>query len=516
MKGIIKSIVTVGGYTLFYRITSVVRDIIQASVLGATFLSDVFALVFKLANITRKIFSEGAFNASFLPKFVYILKESGKKEATFFASQVFTLLFSIVGIITAICLYYFPELMQCYASKFYGTYKFQYVIDLGRICFFYVFSSFLFALLAGVLNGINKFAIPTASQLLLNIFLIIAMLAGGGLFDSIVYAMCYATALAGFAQVFVLWLNARHHGFTIKFVKKMFSPDVKEFLIKLVPGAIGAGVWQINMVINVVVASSLAVGSISYIYYADHVNQFAVGILGIALSTGILPYMSSSIKSNNYNDANYQLNVSIIFTMAFALPLTAIFLAIPATVTAAIYEGGKFLMSDVIHASHALFAFAIGLPSYILTKIFSTAFFAEGKTNIPSIIGGLSIIVNVIFLYMLVTNYQHVGIALSTTISSWFNALGLYICIRKENKFFIYKDTKVKLLKQTILALLCGIFAFYLNAHLEPLYVCKSSKVLWFLFILGSTGLIFFAIGSVMKCLKMRKPEDNTANTKNS
>ena len=172
MRNLIKSIVTVGGYTLLYRITSVFRDVLQAKFLGASFLSDVFALVFHLANIMRKVFAEGAFNASFLPKFVEVLKSRGRDAAVLFSSQIFTILFAGVLIFTAYTLYYFPEFMMFYAPRFVGTEKFVHVVALGRICFFYVSASFIFALFSGILNGINKFAIPTASQLILNIFLI--------------------------------------------------------------------------------------------------------------------------------------------------------------------------------------------------------------------------------------------------------------------------------------------------------------------------------------------------------
>lgn len=505
MRNLIKSIVTVGGYTLFYRITSTIRDILQASVLGATFYSDVFALVFKLANITRKIFSEGAFNASFLPKFISILKTGGKEAASLFASQVFTMLFVTLGILTAICLYFFPELMTFYASKFYGTFKFAYTIDLGRICFFYIFASFLFALFAGVLNGINKFAIPTASQLLLNFFLIIALLIGPLMFENVVYTMCYATTLAGFAQAFVLWLNSRYHGFKISFTKNMFSPDVREFLKKMVPGAIGAGVWQINMVINVVIASSMAEGSISYIYYTDHVNQFAIGILGIALSTGVLPYLSSSIKNKDFVSANDQYNTSLVFSMLFALPITAVFIAIPATTIAAMYESGKFGANETIKAAPALLAFAIGLPSYILTKIFSTAFFAKGSTKIPSLIGFGSIIVNIIFLYALTPTYKHAGIAFATTISSWFNAIGLYVCLIREKQFIISKETKTIIIKQAAISVICGFLAYYMNELLKHLYSCKSAKVLSFLFIITCVGVTFYAFATLLKCTRSKK-----------
>jgi len=503
MKNLIKSIMTVGGYTLLYRVTSQLRDILQAKLLGASFLSDVFALVFHLANIMRKVFAEGAFNAAFLPKFVEILKNRGRDSAVLFSSQIFTILFAGVAIFTAFSIYYLPEFMHVYASRFVGTEKFVHVVALGRICFFYISASFIFALFSGILNGINKFAIPTASQLILNIFLILALVIGAYFDDeSIVYGMCYATSLAGLAQVIVLWINAKYHKITISFKFKVFNKDTKDVFKKIIPGAIGCGVWPINTLLDMVIAATIGTGATSYLYYTDHISQFILSVLGIALTIGVLPYVATSVKSGDFKMANSQLNTSTLFGMVFALPLSAVFMAIPETITSVMYECGRFTALDVKAAAPALAAFSFGIPAYILTKIFSTAFFAQGFTKIPSLIGIGSIFVNLVCIYLLIPHYAHTGIAIATTIAAWFNAFGLYVFMVRDGKFSILKSIKVKLLKMTIISVLVAVMAFFMDDFMSVLYSSKLAKGALLLVNLSVSGVVVFYIGKLLNAIK--------------
>lgn len=503
MRNLIKSIVTVGGYTLLYRITSVFRDVLQAKFLGASFLSDVFALVFHLANIMRKVFAEGAFNASFLPKFVEILKNRGRDAAVLFSSQIFTILFAGVLIFTAYTLYYFPEFMMFYAPRFVGTEKFVHVVALGRICFFYVSASFIFALFSGILNGINKFAIPTASQLILNIFLILALIIGAYFDDeTIVYGMCYATSLAGLAQVLILWINAKYHGIKISFKYHVFTPDTKEVFKKMIPGAIGCGVWPINTLLDMVIAATIGTGATSYLYYTDHISQFILSVLGIALTIGVLPYVATSAKSGDFKLANSQLNASTIFGMGFALPLSAIFMAIPETITSVMYECGKFDAADVHASAPALAAFSFGIPAYILTKIFSTAFFAQGFTKIPSIIGVFSIVVNLSFIYILIPYYAHTGIAMATTIAAWFNAFALYVFMVKDGKFSITKSIKIKILKLTLISIIVALISYFLDLCCVEFYTSKFLKGTILLLNLSFCGAFTYFVGKFAKSIE--------------
>lgn len=498
----ISSIITVGGYTLLYRLSSILRDMMIAAVMGASALSDAFAVVFKLANVLRKVFSEGAFNASFLPKFTYVLKERGKSAANLLASQVFTLLFLVLTTASIVCIWQFAAIIMVYAPKFIGTEKFQYAIELGRLSFPYVGASFIVALFSGILNSVNKFALPTASHLLLNVFVIASLFFGTSWFGTSAHNVAVAVCLAGLAQSVILWGSVRKSGFKIRLTKHLISPDVKEVFLKMLPGAVGAGVWQINMLVDVCMASQLATGCVSYLYYMDHMNQFPLGILGISLSTGLLPYITTSFKEGKYNNASYQLNKGMLFSIAVSLPITALALSIPETLTSLFYEGGKFTKTDVINAAPCLCAFALGLPAYTLTKLCSTAFFAQKNTRTPLISGVIAILVNYIFI-LLLSRFQHTGIALATTIAAWFNGICLYVALIREGNVSIFSKTIFKLLKQCFLALMIGAVAYFIDKELQPLYVTKLASVLLILALISFCSVLFYWAGKKISCFNI-------------
>lgn len=498
--GFISSMITIGWFTLAYRISSIIRDIIVASVMGAGIISDVFAVIFKLINILRKIFSEGAFNASFLPKFTYVLKENGKKAAEHLGSQIFSWLFLILSILTFICLWRFEDVISIYAPTFIGTEKFKYAVELGRISFPYVTASFIVALLSGVLNSINKFSIPAASHLILNFLIIIALFCPTFPFQTHAHNVAYAICAAGMIQVLILWFNTKYNGFKVTLTKDLISPNVKEIFVKMIPGAIGAGVWQINMLIDVCMASQLATGCVSYLYYMDHINQFPISLFGISLSTGMLPYITKSFKEEKFNNANYEINRGIVFALAWSIPLTMISITIPEAITSLFYEGGKFTKEDVILAAPCLSAFALGLPAYTLTKICSTAFFAKKETKSPLISGILAIILNYIMIQILKDKYQHTGIAFATTIAAWFNGLYLYIVLIVRKEITIYKKTIIKLIKQLILAGIVSFIAYSLKNVATPYLSSKLSIVSIISSILILSGFIFNIVGKKISC----------------
>lgn len=505
-SAVISSMLTVGGYTLLYRFSSILRDMVIATIMGAGVLTDAFAVIFKLANVLRKVFSEGAFNASFLPKFSYTFKEKGRESAELLASQVFTWLILVLSIASVICVWQFPALMSVYAPKFVGTEKMHYAVELGRISFPYITLSFTVALFSGVLNSINKFAVPTGSHLILNALVIISLFCGTSALWTSAHNVALAVALAGIVQTILLWLNSLHNGFRIGLTSKLISSDVKEIFVKMIPGAVGAGVWQINMLVDVCMASQLATGCVSYLYYMDHMNQFPLGILGISLSTGLLPFITNSFKEQKYGNASYQINRGLVFSIAVSLPITTISLFIPETLTSLFYEGGRFTHTDVVNAAPCLCAFALGLPAYTLTKLCSTAFFAQKNTRVPLVSGIISILVNYVFILVLSPKLLHTGIALATTIAAWFNGLYLYICLIRQGKVTIFSRTIVKILKQIVLSSCVGAIAYFINGELSPFYTSKLKSVALILSMLGFCSLLFYWIGKKTSCFN----EDNT------
>lgn len=483
---LVKNITTVGGWTLIHRASSIVRDKIQSHILGASIYADAFSAAFKLANILRKLFAEGSFNASFLPVFAATLNSKGKEEATKLASQVMTWLFFVLSFLLIISLIGFRSIMAIYLNgDVPGTPRFEEAVSLGRICFPYFVASFFAALFGGILNAINKYALPAAVHVLLNLFLIIALFIGALWFPSEAYTMAWATCFGGIIQSGIMYFNLRKHGINLRLDFSSTMPEVKRIFKKMFSGVMGAGVWQINITIGAMMASYLPAGCMSYLNYIDHLNQFPLAILGIAFSTALLPPLTKAIKNKEFAQANKQLNLGFLFALTYTLPASALLVSLHFGITNMIYGSGSFSLQNVMLASPALAAFAIGLPSYMATKIFSTSFFASQDTRTPFIGSLIAIGASTSLMFILMPILGHVGIALAVSIASWLNAIYLFIVMNAQKHQSISAETWLNCLKllmstmliylvlayvktpYTIVNILIGIATFYITARLS-------------------------------------------------
>lgn len=470
---IIKTITTVGGWTMLHRLTSLVRDALQASFLGASIFSDAFSVSFKLANILRKLFSEGSFNASFLPVFANSLKDHGKSRAEKIASQVMTFLAIALTLFLIASMFGFEKIIQGYAPGLkIGTEKYAHTVNIAMICFPYVVTSFFTALFSGVLNSINKFALPAAIHVLLNIFLICALaMEPLGLirFEKIAYAMAYATLFGGITQAIILYINVWKSGYVIKFTTSIQNtlPEVKEIFKKMLSGVMGAGVLQINIFIGYMMISYLPTGSTTYVYFSDHLHQVPVGILGAAFSTALLPPLTKAIKEKRIQSVNNQLNFGLLYALLFSLPAAALMGIGSDWLTAATYGSGKFGFEQICNAAPTLAAFCCGLPPYMAMKVVSTTFFANKDTRTPMIASVISIISNLFFCFIFLPTFQHTAIAIATSFSSAVAAIYLICNLSKLNNLKISKKTYLGIV-QLLLLTIVSFFALYALYMYDP------------------------------------------------
>lgn len=491
---LVKTVATVGGWTLVYRLSSFVRDILQARFLGAGMFADVFSLAFKFANILRKIFAEGAFNASFLPIFSNTLKDGGEDEARKLASQTFTWLVFLISLLMILCLVFFREIMSVYGSGFTpGSVESEHLVVIGRICSSYIGASFLVALFGGILNTFNRFAMPAAVQIVLNLSVIVALIIGPLWFPSVAYTMAWATFFAGFIQLAILWINVHCCGMKVWFDFSPIMNGVKVFFKKLVSGAIGAGVWQLNVVIDFSVLTLLPTGSATYFYLTDHVNQFPIGILGIAFSTALLPPLTRAIHAKNKEGAQKQMNLGLLFAFIFTLPAAVILMLLSEPITGAIYGHGKFTAEHVTAAAPALTAFAFGLPSYMMTKVFSTTFFAHKDTRTPFIGGIISIVSNLLFILLLVPYLKHVGVALATSLSAWCNGLYLIFKLDSLKTVKIERSVLWECVKQLIVSFIMFLSICAMNIYMKEMSIVP---------VIGISILVFFVVGKIFGIFK--------------
>ena len=448
---LVKSTLTVGFFTFLSRISGFVRDVMMANLVGASWLSDAFFVAFKLPNFFRRLFAEGAFNAAFIPSFSSILTEQGREAAIKFAGEVMSVLLLILLVLNAIFIVFMPWIMPIFAPGFADNpEKFNITVALSQITFPYILFISLVSLLGGILNSMGKFAAPAAAPILLNLCMIGGMLWLNGISDTPAHALSYAVFIAGIVQLaWLVFVCLR-----LDMMPAIYSPrltqQVKTMLLLMAPAALGSGVQQLNLLIDVVIASHIP-DAVSYLYYADRITELPIGMIGVAVGTVLLPMMSKQIRSGNLEEARTSMNRALELVLLFGLPSTAALLVIAEPVIRVLYQHGAFTPEDMIATKNALIAFTVGLPAFLAVKIFAPGFYANHDTKTPFKIAMLCVAVNLFFNLTLIHSFAHVGMAMATTIAGWVN-VGLMASILHKRGIFVPDATLRQRLSKLTLA----------------------------------------------------------------
>ena len=429
---LLRSIATVGGYTLISRFLGFARDILIAAILGAGPIADAFFVAFKLPNFFRRLFAEGAFNAAFVPLFSGRLASEGLVAAQIFAASVLSAMVAFLFVFVTLLQIAMPFLMYGFAPGFTDDpEKFQLAVELTRITFPYLLFISLVSLLGGVLNSLGRFAAAAATPVILNTVLIGALLGATPFLPTAGHALAWGVAVAGAAQLVWLMIACHRAGMALPLHMPRLSPGVRRVLRLMLPGAVGAGVVQINLLIDIVIASLLPTGAVSYLYYADRVNQLPLGVVGIAIGTALLPLLSRQLREGALEDARNSMNRGMEVALLLTVPASAALLVIAGPIITVLFERGEFSAATATATAQALMAYAIGLPAYVLAKVLGPGYFAREDTVTPVKIAIVCVAVNVILNLTLIHYLAHVGIALATAISAWLNVILLVRILHK-------------------------------------------------------------------------------------
>jgi putative peptidoglycan lipid II flippase len=421
-----RSIATVGGYTFVSRMTGFLRDALIAGILGVSGLTDAFFVAFKLPNFFRRFFAEGAFNAAFVPLFSGVLVSSGPTAARLYGEKVFALL--LFGLTGFVLLFeqLMPTVVYLFAPGFDATpARFDLAVDLSRITFPYILFISLASLFSGILNSMGKFAAPAAAPVILNLAMIGALIL---IFFECVSpgrGLAWAVFCAGILQMGWLWVSCHFQGMGVRLSLPQLTPEVNTLIRKGIPGSISAGALQINLIMDGIFASYLPIGNSSYLFYADRLNQLPLGVIGIAISTALLPELSKHIKAGNHQDIFHTQNRAIEFALAITLPAAVGLAILSVPIVALLFERGAFTAQAGQATGYTLSAFAVGLPAYVLVKILQTQFFARQDMKTPMKVAIGAVLLNFTLNYLLIGPMSYVGLALATALSAWFNALVL-------------------------------------------------------------------------------------------
>ncbi len=471
-----KIISIVGSLTFLSRILGYFRDLLIARVIGAGLISDCFFVAFKLPNLFRRILGEGAMNAAFIPVVSGVRTKSGKKSADAFFSNIFSFLLVALLAFVLILEIFMPLIISLIAPGFSDNpEKFNHSINLTRLTFPFVLFICLTSLMGAYLNTLGKFASMAVTPIILNLSLIFTLLIyfkSENLF-LISSTLSFVVSIAGIIQVIWMYYNIRRNKskLSINFsLLKTFKSDkeITKFFKLLLPAILGNGAYQINLLIDMILASTLPDGSISFLYYADRVNQLPLGVLGIAIGTALLPVLSSQVKQNQKKEAEQSISKAIKFGILFSIPAFFGLLTFSENIISFLFFRGAFEYEDVQATSSALIALCCGLPAFIMIKILVIPFFANEDTKTPIKISLFCMSINLILNLILIREFLHVGLAISTSVSAWINFILLFYILNKNLNYSfdisIFKVfLKVSLASLTMSYIVLKTYEFMIN-----------------------------------------------------
>ncbi len=459
-----KALGSVGGLTLVSRVLALVRDSLAARYVGAGFASDAFnGVAFRLPNMFRALFAEGAFSAAFIPLFnKKVAGEGGLPAGYDFAERALAVLLPVLILFTLLLIAAAWPITWALSGGFSrqnpSAAQFAFAVALSRITIPYLALISLASLLGGILNSLGKFWINAAAPILLNL----AMIAGLWFFhgaDEYETARVQAISVTVGGALQLLWLlwACRRAGVSMRFKRPRFDADVKQLLRLIVPAAAGAGASQVNLLISTALSGwLLASGSITYIYYADRLNQLPLGLIGIGLGTILLPTISRMLANGEDAAAMETQNRGIELALFLTLPATVAFLTVAEPIVRGLFQYGRFTPEDAMRCGWALSAFSIGLPSYVLVKVLTPGYYARGDTRTPVRYAMLSIVINIAGNLAMIPTLGHVGPPLATALSSTVNVAMLYTTLVKRGHFAADAGLRRRIPRLALAALIMG------------------------------------------------------------
>jgi len=435
---LLKALATVSGMTLLSRILGFVRDFVIARTFGAGLATDAFFVAFKLPNLLRRMFAEGAFSQAFVPILGEYKNKRGDAATRQLVDHVATLLFLILLGVTALGVVAAPILVYVSAPGFLAdSSKFELTVTLTRITFPYILFMSLVALAGGILNSWSRFALPAFTPVLLNLSFIVMALFAAPYFDPPVVALGWAVFLGGALQLALQLPALAKIGMLPRFSLDWRDEGVRRILVLMAPALIGVSVSQISLLINTIFASFLDAGSVSWLYYADRLMEFPSGMLGAALGTILLPSLSKYHASDNREEYSKLLDWGLRLTLLLAAPAAVGLALMSVPLIATLFFHGAFTADDVFRTREALVAYSLGLLGLILVKVLAPGFYARQNIRTPVRIAIASLIatqaMNIVFAWIL--GLKHAGLALSIGLAACLNASLLYHGLRRHGIF---------------------------------------------------------------------------------
>lgn len=500
----------ISGLTLISRILGFIRDICFAHFLGAGSAADAFLVAFKLPNLFRRLTAEGALTNAFLPVYTLAREKQGQPAALILAAEVQTALLLALSAIVIVMEIFMPAIIAVLAPGFNVTpERFDAAVQLARFTIPYLPMISLVALWAALLNSADEFIAGALPPVILNFFLIagaiaipfsVAALETGP--AMLALPLSIALLLAGLCQMALLQAGLRRKSLTPKWRFGKMSAGSRAMWKGFAVAALGAGATQINLLVDLILASLLQIGAISWLYYADRIAQLPLGLVGIALGTALLPRLSS-IEAGTEKKARKQkfaqeLSAGIMPAACLVLPATAALLIIAEPIIIGLFQSGAFSLADGRAAAAALVAYAIGLPAFVGLKLTAAALYALQKARLVMIISLISVALNIALSLYLMRILGHVGLALATVLVSWMGFIWQLIWLGRAGRL------ESRPLRTIWLSSLCSAIMAVALYFLMPLVgTVISSQTGGLVVLVLSGGAIYFLTGWLTGLLRL-------------
>lgn len=447
-----RSFATVGGLTLLSRVFGFMRDVLIAATLGSGWVADAFVVAFRFPNLFRRLFGEGAFNSAFVPIFAKKLEGDGPEAARRFAEDAMAGLLFVLLIVTVVAEIAMPFVMYGLAPGFDAQpEKFDLSILLTRITMPYLLCMSLVALMSGVLNSLGRFVESASVSIVLNgvmmVATLISMWVGYKAEPQAGVIQAWAVFVAGFLQLAVLMWGMHRAGMRLGVRRPRLTNDVRHLVRLGIPGVISGGVTQLNIAIGTIIAS-LQPGAVSHLYYADRVYELPLAIVGIAVGVVLLPDVARQLRAGNTAAVMDSQNRSLEFALLLTVPAAFALAAIPTDIVRVLFERGAFGPKDTDVSAAVLSMFALGLPAFVMIKVFSPAYYAREDTKTPMRYAAISLAANTIgsiglfFLFRHLGMLPQLGIAVATSLGGWLNAYLLWATLSRKGDFLA--DRRIK------------------------------------------------------------------------
>ena len=500
---LVRATATIGGLTLVSRILGFVRDVLFARFVGAGLAADCFLIAFRLPNLFRALFAEGAFAAAFVPMFSRTLGEhDGELRAgRTFAEQVLAVLLPILLVFTGIMIVAAAPVVWLLTGGFPGANpdKFRYAVEFTRLTFPYLLTISLTSLLGGILNSIGRFWVNAAAPILLNLTLIAALLLFYGHGD-IYSARLQAAAVSVAGMLQFLWLLCACHraGLDLRLRLPKLTPPVRKLLRLIGPSALGAGAVQFNLLVSTALAARfLGEGAVSYLYYADRLNQLPLGLVGIGVGTALLPTLARQLGAKQDAVALHTQNRAVELVLLLTLPAAAALVVSAMPIIATTLEHGRFHHADTVRTAAVLAAFSLGLPAYVLIKVLTPGFYARADTRTPVRIAVVSMLVNLGGNLLLIWPLAYVGIALSSAVAAWLNAGLLYWTLRRRGQFDIDARLRKSLPRLALATAAMAAVLLAANRLVAPTMTASiTERSIALALLIGAGGIVYVGVAA--------------------